>query len=74
MGMGDVYLSTNQLIGIFERIRIKGLLLWVKCKPCVVYGRKGLEDGSTWFLCGNFWRNRIKRDFMKKEIIIQKVV
>jgi hypothetical protein len=52
-------------------MRIKGLFLWVKCKPCVVYGRKGLEDGSTWFLCGTFWRNRIKRDFIKKEIIIQ---
>jgi hypothetical protein len=55
MGMGDVYLFTNQLKGICERIRIRGLLLWVKCKPCVVYGRKGLKDGSPLFLCEEFF-------------------
>jgi hypothetical protein len=31
MGMSDWYFSTNQLEGICEMIRIRGLILSVKC-------------------------------------------
>jgi hypothetical protein len=37
MGMGDWYLSTNQLRRIWEMIKI---LLWVECGPYVVYGKR----------------------------------
>jgi hypothetical protein len=50
MKMGDWNLFTNQLGGINEKIKIRGLLLYVECKPCVVYGGRGLGDGSPSFL------------------------
>jgi hypothetical protein len=35
----------------------RGLILWMESRPCVIYERKQLVDGSPSFLCRGLWGN-----------------
>jgi len=64
MEMGDWYLFTKQFRRIYERIRIRGLLLWVEYGPCLIYERRGIQKGIPIIFV---WR--VLREIKRKDLL-----